>query len=275
MFLAACLQMTAGPDRRENERRALALVEEAHRRGAAIALLPEMWEHIGPSAQKRSMAGPLDGPQLAPLRELCARLSLWCLAGSIAERAEDGRFHNTSAVIAPDGSIAAAYRKLHLFDVDIPDGARYRESKEVAAGSAPPPVVDLGRLGVRLGLSVCYDLRFPELYRKLADQRADLIAVPSAFTAYTGRAHWEVLLRARAIENQAFVLAPAQVGRIGRPEDNRLAHGHALAVDPWGAVLADAGGDGEGLAVAPIDPARIAQVRRELPALTHRRPDVL
>jgi predicted amidohydrolase len=275
MFLAACLQMTAGPDRRENERRALALVEEAHRRGAAIALLPEMWEHIGPSAQKRSMAGPLDGPQLAPLRELCARLSLWCLAGSIAERAEDGRFHNTSAVIAPDGSIAAAYRKLHLFDVDIPDGARYRESKEVAAGSAPPPVVDLGRLGVRMGLSVCYDLRFPELYRKLADQRADLIAVPSAFTAYTGRAHWEVLLRARAIENQAFVLAPAQVGRIGRPEDNRLAHGHALAVDPWGAVLADAGGDGEGLAVAPIDPARIAQVRRELPALTHRRPDVL
>jgi predicted amidohydrolase len=275
MFLAACLQMTAGPDRRENERRALALVEEAHRRGAAIALLPEMWEHIGPSAQKRSMAGPLDGPQLAPLRELCARLSLWCLAGSIAERAEDGRFHNTSAVIAPDGSIAAAYRKLHLFDVDIPDGARYRESKEVAAGSAPPPVVDLGRLGVRLGLSVCYDLRFPELYRKLADQRADLIAVPSAFTAYTGRAHWEVLLRARAIENQAFVLAPAQVGRIGQPEDNRLAHGHALAVDPWGAVLADAGGDGEGLAVAPIDPARIAQVRRELPALTHRRPDVL
>ena len=275
MFLAACLQMTAGPERRENERRALALVEEAHRRGAAIALLPEMWEHIGPSEQKRSMAGPLDGPQLAPLRDLCARLSLWCLAGSIAERAEDGRFHNTSALIAPDGSIAAAYRKLHLFDVDIPDGARYRESKEVAAGGAPPPVVDLGRLGVRLGLSICYDLRFPELYRRLADQRADLIAVPSAFTAYTGRAHWEVLLRARAIENQAFVLAPAQVGRIGRPEDNRLAHGHALAVDPWGAVLADAGGDGEGLAVAPIDPARIAQVRRELPALAHRRPDVL
>jgi predicted amidohydrolase len=275
MFLAACLQMTAGPERSENERRALALVEEAHRRGAAIALLPEMWEHIGPSSQKRSMAGPLDGPQLAPLRELCARLSLWCLAGSIAERAEDGRFHNTSAVIAPDGSIAAAYRKLHLFDVDIPDGARYRESQDVAAGGAPPPVVELGRLGVKLGLSVCYDLRFPELYRKLADQRADLIAVPSAFTAYTGRAHWEVLLRARAIENQAFVLAPAQVGRIGRPEDNRLAHGHALVVDPWGAVLADAGGDGEGMAVAPIDPARIAQVRRELPALAHRRSDVL
>jgi predicted amidohydrolase len=145
----------------------------------------------------------------------------------------------------------------------------------VAAGGAPPPVVELGRLGVKLGLSVCYDLRFPELYRRLADQRADLIAVPSAFTAYTGRAHWEVLLRARAIENQAFVLAPAQVGRIGRPEDNRLAHGHALVVDPWGAVLADAGGDGEGMAVAPIDPARIAQVRRELPALAHRRSDVL
>lgn len=275
MFLAACVQMTAGTERNRNERRALELVEEAHRRGAALVLLPEMWEHIGPAAQKRAFAGPLDGPQLSPLRELCARLSIWCLAGSIAERAADGRFHNTSALIAPDGSLSASYRKLHLFDVDIPDGARYRESKEVAPGDAPPPVAALGSLGVKLGLSVCYDLRFPELYRGLAEQGADLIAAPSAFTAYTGRAHWEVLLRARAIENQAFVLAPAQVGRIGRPEDTRLAYGHALAVDPWGTVLADAGGDGEGLAVAAIDPARLAQVRRELPSLSHRRTDVL
>jgi predicted amidohydrolase len=275
MFLAACIQMTAGPDRAANEKRALALVSQAKERGASLALLPEMWEHIGPAAQKRAFAGALEGAQLAPLRELCARLSLWCVAGSIAEKAEDGRFHNTSALLAKDGSIAASYRKLHLFDVDIPDGARYRESAQVAAGSLPPPVVPLGDLGVRLGLSVCYDLRFPELYRTLSDRGADLLSIPSAFTAYTGAAHWEVLLRARAIEAQAYVLAPAQSGRMGNPEDNRRAHGHALAVDPWGVVLADAGGEGEGIALAPIDPARLVQIRRELPALEHRRRDVL
>ncbi|GAC1603434.1 MAG: carbon-nitrogen hydrolase family protein [Myxococcales bacterium] len=275
MFLAACIQMTAGTDRSANEKRALALLAEAKERGASLALLPEMWEHIGPAIQKRAFAGALDGPQLAPLRELCARLALWCVAGSVAEKAADGRFHNTSALIAPDGSIAASYRKLHLFDVDIPDGARYRESSQVAAGSESPPVVPLGALGLRLGLSVCYDLRFPELYRKLSEAGADLFSIPSAFTAYTGAAHWEVLLRARAIEAQAYVLAPAQSGRMGNPEDNRRAHGHALAVDPWGVVLADAGGSGEGLALAEIDPARLAQVRRELPVLQHRRRDVL
>ncbi|GAC1299572.1 MAG: carbon-nitrogen hydrolase family protein [Myxococcales bacterium] len=275
MFLAACIQMTAGTDRSANEKRALALLAEAKERGASLALLPEMWEHIGPAIQKRAFAGALDGPQLAPLRELCARLALWCVAGSVAEKAADGRFHNTSALIAPDGSIAASYRKVHLFDVDIPDGARYRESSQVAAGSESPPVVPLGALGLRLGLSVCYDLRFPELYRKLSEAGADLFSIPSAFTAYTGAAHWEVLLRARAIEAQAYVLAPAQSGRMGNPEDNRRAHGHALAVDPWGVVLADAGGSGEGLALAEIDPARLAQVRRELPVLQHRRRDVL
>ena len=275
MFLAACLQLTAGPDRPANEARALALIAQAHAQGAALALLPEMWEHIGPAAQKLQFAGSLGGAQLGPLRDLCARLSLWCLAGSVAEKAPDGRFYNTSALVAPDGSIAASYRKLHLFDVDIPDGARYRESEQVAPGNDPPPVVRLGSLGVNLGLSVCYDLRFPELYRRLADAGADLIAVPAAFTAYTGRAHWEVLLRARAIEEQAYVLAPAQVGRIGPHEENRFAWGHALAVDPWGAVLADAGGEGEAVALAEIDPARIAQVRRDLPALAHRRRDVL
>jgi deaminated glutathione amidase len=178
-------------------------------------------------------------------------------------------------LIGPRGEVAASYRKLHLFDVDIPDGARYRESEAVAPGDSAPPVVELTGLGVRLGLSVCYDLRFPELYRRLAEQGADILSVPAAFTAYTGRAHWEVLLRARAIENQAFAFAPAQAGRIGPPQENRQAYGHALIVDPWGEVVADAGASGDGFALGRIDPARLLQVRRDLPALRHRRRDVL
>ena len=262
MFLAAAIQMSAGHERADNERRALSLLDRACEAGARLVGLPEMWEHVGPAAEKREFAGKLDGAQLARVRELCARRSVWCLAGSIAEKAADGRVHNTAAVIAPDGRIAASYRKLHLFDVDIPDGARYRESEAVG-------------LGVRLGLSVCYDLRFPELYRRLAEQGADIIAVPAAFTAYTGRAHWEVLLRARAIENQAYAFAPAQVGRIGPAQENRHAYGHAMIVDPWGEIVADAGASGEGFALGRIDPARLAQVRRDLPSLRHRRADLL
>jgi predicted amidohydrolase len=230
-----------------------------------------MWEHIGPAREKHEFAGPLEGRQLARIRDFCATRKIWCLAGSIAELAQDGRVYNASSLIAPDGSIAARYRKLHLFDVDIPDGARYRESEQVAPGDAVPRAVETD-LGVKVALSVCYDLRFPELYREMA---ADLICVPAAFTAYTGRAHWEVLLRARAIENQAYVLAPAQVGRIGPAGENRYAWGHACVVDPWGEVIADAGGDGEGVALAAVHPERLSQVRRDLPALQHRRRDVL
>jgi len=275
VFQAAAIQMSAGPERADNERRALSLLDRACDAGARLVGLPEMWEHVGPAAEKREFAGKLDGPQLARVRELCARRSVWCLAGSIAEKAADGRVHNTATVIAPDGRIAASYRKLHLFDVDIPDGARYRESETVAPGQEPPPVVELTGLGVRLGLSVCYDLRFPELYRSLAEHGADIIAVPSAFTAYTGRAHWEVLLRARAIENQAYAFAPAQVGRIGPAQENRQAYGHATIIDPWGEIVADAGASGDGFALGRIDPGRLAQVRRDLPSLRHRRADVL
>jgi predicted amidohydrolase len=263
--------MRSGNDRATNEARALKLLGEAADREAKLIGLPEMWEHIGPAREKHAFAGPVDGPQLAKVRELCAKRGLWCVAGSIAELASEGRIYNTSALVSPRGEIAAIYRKLHLFDVDIPDGARYRESEQVAPGDAAPRAVEIAP-GVRLGLSVCYDLRFPELYRSLG---ADVLCVPAAFTAYTGRAHWEVLLRARAIENQAYVLAPAQVGRIGPPGENRFAWGHAGIVDPWGEVVADAGGEHEGLAIAPVHPARLSQVRRDLPALQHRRRDVL
>ena len=274
-FLAAALQLQTGPDRAYNEARALLLVNQAADRGAKLVALPEMWEHIGPARDKAAFAGPLEGAQLAPLRALATKRGLWILAGSIAERSPDGRFFNTSALLAPDGRIAGSYRKLHLFDVDIPDGARYRESEQVAAGDAVPTVVHLDGLGLKLGFSVCYDLRFPELYRRLADQGADLIAVPAAFTAYTGRAHWEVLLRARAIEDQAYVIAPAQAGQIGPPEERRMAFGNACVIDPWGEVLANAGPSGEAIALGEIRPERIAQVRRDLPALAHRRRDLL
>ena len=279
MFLAAAVQMRSGNDRAANEARALELLGEAAGRGALLIGLPEMWEHIGPAREKHAFAGPVDGPQLARIREFCSKRAVWCLAGSIAELAQGtggrgaggSRIYNTTALISPRGEIVAAYRKLHLFDVDIPDGARYRESEQVAPGDAPPAAIETS-LGVKIGLSVCYDLRFPELYRRIG---ADLLCVPSAFTAYTGKAHWEVLLRARAIENQAYVLAPAQVGRIGPANENRFAWGHACIVDPWGDVLADAGAEQEGIAVAPIHPARLSQVRRDLPALQHRRRDVL
>ena len=274
-FLAAALQLQTGPDRAHNEARALALVDQAADRGAKLVALPEMWEHIGPAKDKAEFAGPLEGAQLAPLRALATKRGLWILAGSIAERSPDGRFFNTSALLAPDGRIAGSYRKLHLFDVDIPDGARYRESEQVAEGDSVPTVVPLTGLGLKLGFSVCYDLRFPELYRRLADQGADLIAVPAAFTAYTGRAHWEVLLRARAIEDQAYVIAPAQAGQIGPPEERRMAFGHACVIDPWGEVLASAGAIGEAIALGEIRPERLLQVRRDLPALSHRRRDLL
>ena len=295
MPTVAALQMRSGPDREANEARAVALIEEAASRGATLIGLPEMWEHIGPASQKAAFAAalepsdrdPRDGQQLARLRELAGKWKIWLLAGSIAERAEDGRFHNTSVLIAPDMSLAARYRKLHLFDVDIPDGARYRESEQVAPGIAIPPVAELDlssraearspepEARFKLGLSICYDLRFPELYRKLAEQGADIISVPAAFTAYTGRAHWEVLLRARAIEDQAFVLAPAQVGQIGPASENRFCWGHACIIDPWGEVLADAGGEGDGMAIAEISRVRLDKARRELPALQNRRRDVL
>ena len=190
---------------------------------------------------------------------------LYVLAGSIAEKvSEPGKTANTSVLIADDGAIVASYRKIHLFDVAIPDGARYAESETVLPGDraviAPTP---LGRIG----LTVCYDLRFPELYRALATLGAEVITIPSAFTLFTGKDHWEVLVRARAIENLAYVLAPAQVGR---HSSTRVTYGNAMIVDPWGVVLARCP-DGEGVCVAPFKRDRLEQVRRELPSLKHRR----
>ena len=199
------------------------------------------------------------------MQALARRTEAWLLLGGFPERASDpGRIRNTSVLLRADGTIAAVYRKIHLFDVDVPGGKRFRESETIEAGDAP--VVAETPWGP-LGLTICYDLRFPELYRALVARGARLLAVPSAFTAETGKDHWSVLLRARAIENQAYVFAPAQFGHHG---GNRRSWGHALVADPWGTVLAECG-DHEGFALAPVDFDYQDRVRATLPCLSHRK----
>jgi predicted amidohydrolase len=264
-FLIGAVQMTSTADRARNLDTAVRLIDEAADQGARLVGLPENFAFMGPEEQRLAGAETLDGPSLSTLREVARRRGIFIVAGSIAEKVSDPRkTANTSALIADDGAIVAAYRKIHLFDVQIPDGARYAESEVVVPGDmaivAPTP---LGRIG----LTICYDLRFPELYRKLAGYGAQIITIPAAFTLYTGKDHWEVLVRARAIENLAYVMAPAQVGKHSA---NRQTFGNAMVVDPWGVVLARCA-DGEGVCVARFDRARLEKCRQELPALKHRK----
>ncbi|HMK73265.1 MAG TPA: carbon-nitrogen hydrolase family protein [Myxococcaceae bacterium] len=265
MPLIAAVQMASGADKAKNLATAERLVRRAAERGAELVGLPENVAWMGPEPERASAAEPLDGPTLLHLAELARRLGIHLLAGSILEAgAPEGRLYNTSVLFGPSGERLAVYRKIHLFDVEVGDGQTYRESAAVAPGSeAVSAETSLGPIG----LSVCYDLRFPELYRALSARGAVLLTVPSAFTLTTGKDHWEVLLRARAIENQAYVLAPAQGGR--HPGD-RLTYGHALIADPWGLVVARAS-EGEGVAVAEMDASLLERVRSRLPALRHRR----
>jgi deaminated glutathione amidase len=264
-YLMGAVQMTSTPDRARNVATALRLVNEAADLGAKLVALPENFAYMGPEEGRLASAETIEGPTLGALREVAKRRGLFIVAGSIAETVTNPRMTaNTSAVIADDGSVVAVYRKIHLFDVNIPDGARYAESEVVVPGDKV--VLAPTALG-RIGLTVCYDLRFPELYRKLASLGAEVITIPSAFTLFTGKDHWEVLVRARAIENLAYVVAPAQVGRHSA---NRQTFGNAMIVDPWGVVLARCP-DGEGVCVAPFNRARLERVRQELPALKHRK----
>ncbi len=257
--------MTSTGDRARNLDTALRLVGEAADLGAKLVGLPENFAFMGRDEERIAGAEPVDGPTVGVLRDLARRRGIFILAGSIAEKVDaPGKTANTSVLVGDKGDVVAAYRKIHLFDVAIPDGARYAESETVLPGDRP--ILAETPLG-RIGLTVCYDLRFPELYRKLSAQGADVLCIPSAFTLYTGKDHWEVLVRARAIENLAYVLAPAQ---IGRHSASRLTFGNAMMVDPWGVVLARCP-DGEGVCVAPVRRDRLEQVRRELPALDHRR----
>jgi predicted amidohydrolase len=266
--LVAALQLCSTDDKAKNLATASRLLDEAADRGAGFAVLPEMFNNLGSGAALRAGAEPFDGPTTEFAREQAARRGLWLVAGSFIEQVDAEHRANTSVVVSPAGEIVATYRKVHLFDVDVP-GAVFRESAVFGAGDELV-VTDVGGLG-SVGLSICYDLRFPELYRILALRGAGVIVVPAAFTARTGPPHWEVLLRARAIENQLYVVAAGQVGTSGE----RLSwHGHSMIIDPWGTVVAEAPADAqEAVVVAEVDAAERDRVRAMLPSLANRRPE--
>jgi len=266
---AALIQLSNTDDRASNLRTALRLVDECALAGAALITLPENADQIAPRPVRAAAAEEVEGPFISAFRDKAAKHGRWILVGSFAERIEgDARVHNTSVLIGPGGFIAAVYRKLHLFDATTSDGTSYKESEGVKPGRELVSF-DLGP--VKAGLSICYDLRFPEMYRRLSERGVELLTVPSAFTVPTGEAHWHVLLRARAIENQAFVLAPAQAGEHGH---GRRSFGHSLAIDPWGRVVAEIEGNSAGFALAHLSAATLETARRDLPALRHRRIDL-
>ena len=269
---AALVQLTVNDDAAQNLEATLALVRQAGAGGAGFVLTPEctkgLWSNR--ATQRTVLHLQDDDPTLAALRDEAARLGIWLLIGSLALKTDDadGRFANRSFMIAPDGAIAASYDKIHMFDVKVSETEVYRESAGFRPG-AQAVLVDTPF--AKIGITVCYDVRFPQLYRRLAQAGAQILTVPAAFNHITGAAHWEVLLRARAIENGAFVLAPAQTGF--HPETGgkgRRTHGHSLAIAPWGEVLADAGTE-PGVTFVDLDLTKVAETRHRVPSLTHDR----
>ncbi len=263
----ACVQNSAGPDIEPSMAEATRLVRAAHERGAELICLPEYFSCLK-TRDDQFVIGALseaEHPALPHYRNLARELGVWLLLGSLAIRAAADKVFNRSYLIDAAGKVVARYDKLHLFDVDLADGERYRESAAIAPGGqavvAPTPWGPLG-------LSICYDLRFAYLYRALAQAGAVFLSVPAAFARTTGQAHWHVLLRARAIETGCFVIAPCQYGTHG---GGRPTYGHSLIVDPWGRILAD-GGDEPGIIVATLDAAEVAKARAMVPALQHDRP---
>jgi deaminated glutathione amidase len=263
---AAAVQLNSTADKARNLETAERLVRAAARDGARLVVLPEKWNLLGDSAMLMEGAEPLDGPTIDAASSWARELGIHLVAGSIAERVEGReKAFNTSILIGPGGELQARYRKIHMFDVDV-GGVAYRESEHEEPGDE----LVIGELeGVALGMTICYDLRFPELYRILAVRGAMVITVPSAFTLDTGKDHWEVLLRARAIENQAFVVAPNQIGEA--PPHYR-SYGRSMIVDPWGVVLGQAP-DEECFVAAELDLDAQSRVRATLPSLANRRPE--
>ncbi|MBN2359324.1 MAG: carbon-nitrogen hydrolase family protein [Deltaproteobacteria bacterium] len=268
-ILVAAAQMTSRADVAANVACAERLIQRAAQRGAALVGLPENFAFMGANERdKLVMQEALDGPIVQRLQRAAAEARIAVILGGFQERSVDPeRPYNTCLAIDAHGNLSALYRKIHLFDIDLGAAGQLTESSHTSAGDRPV-VVDLA--GLRVGLSICYDLRFGDLYAALVDLGANLLAIPAAFTLQTGKDHWEVLQRARAIEFQSYVLAPAQQGL---HNERRQSYGHAMIVDPWGTVLARCP-DGEGICFAEVDLQRLAQVRDQLPALRHRRPDV-
>lgn len=257
--------MLATSDKETNLQEAEEWIRRAHAAGARLVALPEVFNWRGYGVGTTANAESIPGPSTERMSALAAELGLYLLAGSVLEKApQEGSAYNTSVLIGPDAGVVATYRKIHLFDVDIEGEDAIRESEYRQPGDV---VVVADTPLCPMGMSVCYDLRFPELYRRLATAGARVIFVPSVFTVTTGRAHWETLLRARAIENQVYIIAPDQVGR--HPASME-AYGHSMIVDPWGRVVSEATNE-PGLVLATIDLAYLEDVRRRLPALEHRK----
>jgi predicted amidohydrolase len=259
--------MNSGDDVEGNVAEAERLLHEAADGGADLAALPEVFMYLGSPKRAAEVAEPLDGPVAKRLGAVARDREMWILGGSIYE-ADDGRVHNTSPLFDRTGELVARYRKIHLYDVDLPGQPPFRESAVFAPGDK---LVTHDTGFGRVGLAICYDLRFPELFRGLAALGAEVLTLPSQFQHYTGRSHWHALVRARAIENQCFVVAPGQWGPYGKPEDGRRSYGHSIVVGPWGDVLVEAPEEGTGVWFADLDFTELRRVRATLPALQHRR----
>ncbi|MDB9314206.1 carbon-nitrogen hydrolase family protein [Spirulina sp. CS-785/01] len=264
-YLAAALQMTSKPDLEHNLNEAEELIDLAVRQGAELVGLPENFSFLGEDSAKIAHAEEIAAQSEKFLKTMAQRYQITLLGGGFPVPVGDGKVCNTALLVDANGKELARYLKVHLFDVNVPDGNTYRESNTVQAGTEYPPVYHSPQLG-SLGLSVCYDVRFPELYRHLSKQGAEVLFIPAAFTAFTGKDHWHVLLQGRAIENTCYAIAPAQTGN---HYGIRHTHGHASIIDPWGVILADAGEE-TGVAIAEINPDRLQQVRRQMPSLEHR-----
>jgi predicted amidohydrolase len=264
-YLAAAVQMNSSPDLQANLSQAEDLIDLAIRQGAELVCLPENFSFLGKEETKLERVEEISSASLKFLKTMAQRYQVPILGGGFPFPADGTKVLNKAVLVGVTGEVLESYEKVHLFDVNLPDGNTYRESLTVLAGQQLPPVYPSKHLG-NLGLSVCYDVRFPELYRHLAQMGAEVLVIPAAFTAFTGKDHWQVLLQARAIENTCYVIAPAQTGcHYAR----RQSHGHAMIVDPWGVVLADAGQE-TGVAIASIERSRLEQVRRQMPSLQHR-----
>lgn len=262
----AVTQLRSNVEKPRNLAIAQRLIEQAARAGAELVVLPELFNCLGPFSAILAGAEPLDGPTATAMGQLAKRLGIHLCAGSICERSDNpARGYNTSIFFGPDGTRLAKYRKIHLFDIDLPGQVQVAEPSVMRSGDE---VVTCQALGTTFGFATCYDLRFPELFRHLVAQKAELICFPSAFTRVTGTAHWQILLRARAIENQCFVLASNQVGF---HTEKLESYGHSMIIDPWGTVLAELTTEEEAIAVAEIDLQQLVKVRTNLPALQHRK----
>jgi len=267
MPIIAAVQINGSSDIDRNLNTTERLVREAAKCGATFIATPEATTYLGPHDKKIELAEPIDGPTNQRLANLAKELGVTLLIGSVAERKDDAKAYNTSVLYGPDGALLAHYRKMHLFDVDLSatGGVCFKESDTTGRGTN---IVVADTAVGKVGLSICFDLRFPEVYRALCDKGAELLTVPSAFTMMTGKDHWHALLRARAIENQAWVIAP---GQWGAHDDKglRLSYGHSVIIDPWGTVVAECS-DGEGFCIASMDHERTRRIRSQIPMRLNR-----